>query len=448
MGTLMLEKFFNLQTKTVNTAALILAVSAALSRLLGVLRDSLLYRTFGAGRELDVYFAAFRVPDFIYNIIIAGGVVVAFLPLFAEYFLKNKDDAWRFANNVFNIFLFFLLAASVIGVILAPILTKLITPGFDKEQLSLVVLLSRLLFLSPILLGLSSLFSGVLQYFNKFLAYSLAPIFYNVGIILGILFLAPVSGISGVVLGVILGALLHVLIQVPSAIGSGFRWQPIFNFKEPGLRKVFSLMIARTFGVAAPQIGLVVATAIASTLPAGALSVFSFSNNLQQFPLGLVGIPFAMAAFPGLSRAVASAQKEEFLRTLRRTFLKVTAIILPLSLLIFSFREQIVALIYRYGKFGQSPALGLIGDTLGFFSLGIFASCLIALVLRAFFALKDTKTPTIIAVLAMLLNIALCFWFVQIFHSVVGLALAFSVDSILQLLFLLIMLKRKIKQSF
>jgi putative peptidoglycan lipid II flippase len=464
----MFNRFFNSQAKTINTAALILAASAALSRLLGVVRDSLLYRTFGAGKELDVYFAAFRIPDFVYNVLIAGGVVVAFLPLFSEYFMKSKEEAWRFANNVLNVFLVFLVAASLVGVIFAPFLIKLITPGFDQEQLSLTILLSRLLFLSPILLGLSSLFSGILQYFNKFLAYGLAPIFYSLGIILGIIFLAPTSGILGVVLGVILGALLHFLVQLPSALGSGFRYRPLFNLHDLGIKKVFYLMFARTFGVAAPQISLMVVTAIASVLPAGALSVFSFSNNLQQVPLGLVGIPFAMAAFPGLSKAAAALQRTEFINTWRRTFLKILCLIVPLSLLIFILRNQIVNVIYHYGQVGQDSSLGLIGASLGLFSLGISAACLIPLTLRAFFALKDTKTPTIIAIVAMILNIFLSFSFVRLlgydnpFHNfivnllglqeagdvaVLGLPLAFSLDIILQWLFLVLFLKRKIKKS-
>jgi len=444
----MLNNFFNSQTKTINKAALILAASAMFSRLLGVVRDSLLYRTFGAGETLDAYFAAFRIPDLVYNILIAGGVVVAFLPLFSEYFLKSKEEAWRFANNVLNIFLLFLVSTSLVFAIFAPFFIKLITPGFDAQQLSLVVFLSRILFLSPILLGLSSLFSGILQYFNKFLVYSLSPILYNLGIILGILFLAPASGIWGVTAGVIFGALMHFSIQIPSALGSGFRYLPILNFKDPGIKKVFSLMLPRTFGVAAPQINLMVVTAIASALPAGALSIFTFSNNLQQFPMGLIGIPFAVAVFPALAKSSVALKKEEFLDKFWRTFKRILYLVVPLSLLIFILRSEIVNIIYRYGKIGDTSALQLISTSLGLFSLGIFATCLIPLILRAFFALQDTKTPTIIAIFAMVLNIILCLAFVSIFNSVIGLPLAFSIDSIVQLLLLLYFLNRKINQQF
>lgn len=463
----MFHNLFNFQTKNIQSAAIILSLSALISRILGLFRDRLLAGTFGASANLDVYFAAFRLPDFIYNILIAGGIVVAFVPLFSEYFLKDKKEAWAFTNNVLNVFLFFLFLISLGVGVFAPFIVKIMTPGFNAQQIDLTVLLTRILFLSPILLGLSSLFSGISQYFNKFLVYSLAPILYNLGIIFGIIFLAPTWGILGVTLGVVIGALLHFLIQIPAAIQAGFSYQPIFNLKDAKIKRVFSLMIPRTFGVAAPQINLMVVTAIASVLSSGALSIFTLANNLQQFPLGLVGIPFAMAAFPALSQAWAAQKKEEFMEKYSSTFRKILYLIVPLSLLIFFLRNQII-LIYKAGRY-SGEAGSLTAASLGLFALGIFASCLIPLVFRAFFAFQDTKTPTIIAVAALVLNVALCLGFVWLLNfpnffqnfmikffnlqgvkdvSVIGLPLAFSVDSILQLLFLTYFLNEKINRKF
>jgi putative peptidoglycan lipid II flippase len=461
----MLKKILGFESKTIGKAAIILTASSLISRFLGLIRDRLLANQFGASSDLDVYFAAFRVPDFIYNILIAGGIVVAFLPLFSEYFLKDEKEAWKFTNNLLNIFLFFLVVISLIGSIFAPALIKIIAPGFSSEQNALTVLLSRILFLSPIFLGLSSVFSGVLQYFNRFLVYGLAPIFYNIGIILGIIFLAPSMGVMGVVLGVAIGAFLHFAIQIPSAIRVGFSYKPIFNIKDERIKKVFWLMLPRTLGVAAPQINLMVVTAIASALPAGALSIFTFANNLQQFPMGLIGIPFATAAFSALSRAWAAKQKEEFNRNFYSAFKKIFYIIIPLSVFIFILRNWIIRIILKTGRFDEN-ASALVAASLGLFCLGIFASSLIPLVLRAFFAAKDTKTPTIISVAAMVLNVGLSFGFVyflsfpNFFQSfiinifslrgipsitVLGLPLAFSIDSILQFFLLLAVLSRKIR---
>ncbi|MDO8424551.1 MAG: lipid II flippase MurJ, partial [bacterium] len=319
-----------------------------------------------------------------------------------------------------------------------------------------------------ILLGLSSIFSGVLQYFNRFLVYSLSPILYNLGIILGIVLGAPSLGVFGVALGVILGALLHFLIQVPSAVQAGFHYKPVFDFKDPKIKRVFSLMLPRTLGVAAPQINLMVVTFIASSLPSGALAIFSLSNNLQQFPLGLIGIPFAMAAFPVLSRSFAAKNKEEFSRFFSKTFRQVLYLAVPLSFLIFIFRNQIIEIILKSGRFSESSAQ-LASASLGLFVLGVFATSLIPLVFRAFFAVQDTKTPTVIAVLAMILNVVLSFGFVwllgfsnpfrdfivKIFSlqnlnniAVLGLPLAFSVDSILQFILLMVFIKGRIAKKF
>lgn len=462
-----LNGIFNSQAKTINSAALIIAVSSLLSRLLGLVRDRLLAGKFGAGPELDVYFAAFRIPDFIYNILIAGGIVVAFLPLFSEFFLKDRKKAWEFAGNLLSIFFFLLALISFLLFILTPFLVKFITPGFSPEQVSFAILLTRILLLSPILLGLSSIFSSVLQYFNRFLVYSLAPILYNLGIILGIVFLTPFLGIFGVALGVIFGAFLHLLIQIPTAIKCGFSFKPFFNLKDQAIKRVFSLMLPRTLGVAAPQINLMVVTIIASWLPSGALAIFSFANNLQQFPLGLIGIPFAVAAFPALSQAWASHNKEDFIKNFFLTFRKILYFIIPLSFLIFIFRNQIIEIVLKSGRFDESSAQ-LASASLGLFSLGIFATSLIPLVFRAFFAFQDTKTPTIIALAAMLLNIVLSFGFVWLLSfdnffqdfmikffslegidniAVLGLPLAFSIDSILQFILLMIFLKWKISAT-
>jgi putative peptidoglycan lipid II flippase len=464
----MLNRLFNSGAKSINGAAGILVVSSLASRLLGLFRDRLLAGHFGASSDLDVYFAAFRIPDLIYNILIAGGIVVAFVPLFSEYFLKSREEAWKFVNNVLNVFLFLLILISFIIFIFAPFVVKIITPGFNLQQIQLTVLLTRIILLSPILLGLSSVFSGVLQYFNRFLIYGLSPILYNFGIILGIIFLVPFFGISGVAMGVIFGAFLHFAIQIPSAVGAGFAYKPIFDFKDQKIKKIFTLMLPRTLGVAAPQINLMVVTAIASLLPAGALAIFSISNNLQQFPLGLIGIPFAVAAFPALSKAFAVFKKDEFLESFYSTFRKIIYLIVPISMLVFILRTQIIEIIYRTGRFNQNSA-ELAAACLGLFAFGFWANALIPLLLRVFFALHDTKTPTIIAVSAMILNIALSFGFVwllsfsnpfQIFISglfslqsagnisVVGLPMAFSIDSIFQFFILMLALNGKINKKF
>ncbi len=461
-----LEKFFNSQTKSIGWAAVLIGISVLISRLLGLIRDRLLAGQFGAGESLDVYFAAFRIPDFVFGILIVGGITASFLPVFAEYFNKDREKAWQLTSNVLNSFLILLILTCGVLAIFTPQLIKIIAPGFNQANKALTVGLTRIMFLSPVLFGLSSIFSSILHYFNRFLAYSLAPILYNLGIIIGILFFVPIFGIFGLAYGVILGALMHLLIQVPAAINSGFIYKTIFNLKMPGLKKIFVLMVPRTISQASYHVNLVVITAIASTLSIGSISIFNFSNNLQWFPIGLIGVSFAIASFPILSKTWANGQKKEFLNNFSATFRKILFFIIPASVLIFLLRAQLVRLVLGTGKFGWRETR-LTAASLGFFSLGIFAAALIPLLARAFFSFQDTKTPTIISISSMVLNIVLAFFFVWLFSfsnifqkfavellklksifdiRVVGLALALSLSAIFQFILLYLILKKKIQE--
>jgi len=459
----MFNYFINHKAKTVNRAAGILTVSAIASRFLGIVRDWLLAKSFGAGPELDIYFTAFKIPDFIYNILILGGILVAFLPLFSEYFSKNKEEAWKFVSNCLNVFM---VLSGVLAIFLffsIPFLMQFIAPGFNIDQVGKTIILTRIMLLSPILFSLSSVFSGVLQYFNRFLAYGLCPIVYNLGIIFGILFLAPSMGILGVVWGVILGALLHLLVQVPSALSCGLHYEKIIDFKDSKIKKIFSLMVPRMFGVSVQQINLIITNAIASTLVGGSISIFNFSNNIQYFPIGIIGIPFAVAAFPILSKDLVESRQKDFVNDFSITFNKIVYFVLPVITLVFVLRKQIIGILLRGGLFSDLSAQ-LTSSSLALFCVGILASSLIPLLFRAFFSLKDTKTPTLIAVFSMLINVGLSFLFTyqesflhEFFRSifsynatidvlVLGLPLAFSLAAIIQFLLMLFFLKSTLKE--
>ena len=460
----MLKRLFRSQAKTVTFAALILGASALISRLLGLVRDRLLAGQFGAGEELDVYFAAFRIPDFIYGILITGGISVIFLPVFSEYFKKSEEDGWRLASNVLNCFLVLLIVACGILAIFTPWLIQLITPGFNPEQKALAVSLTRIMFLSPIFFGLSSVFSGVLHYFNRFLAYSIAPILYNLSIIFGILFFVPIFGIWGLVYGVILGTILYWVIQIPAARHVGFKYLRIFDFKSSGLEKIFKLMIPRVVGTSVYHINLIIITAIASTLTVGSITIFNFANNLQYFPIGIVGASFALASFPTLSRAWVNGQKQEFLENFSSVFRQILFLVIPVSLLLFLLRAQIVRLVLGTGQFGWLETR-LTAAVLGLFCFGIFATASIPFLARVFYSFQNTKTPVAISLASMGLNILLCFLFVWLFGfpnlfqgfivnvlelggieniSVIGLPLALSISGIFQFCLLLFFLRKKL----
>ncbi|MFW6282727.1 MAG: murein biosynthesis integral membrane protein MurJ, partial [Minisyncoccales bacterium] len=435
---------------------------------LGIFRNRLLASTFGASAELDAYFAAFRLPDFIYNILIAGGIVVAFLPLFGEYFKENKEKAWGFVNNVLDVFLVLLISISIIFFIITPFLVDLIAPGFEGAQRSLTILLTRIMFLSPILLGLSSVFSGIVQYFDRFLVYSLCPIFYNLGIIIGIIFLSPKFGILGVSFGVILGALLHFLIKIPAAFSCGFNFEWKLNFKSRRIKKLFYLMIPRTIGVAAEQINILVMTAIASILATGSVSIFNFAKHLYSFPIGIAGVSFAISAFPTLSKTFIKEKEEEFKILFINTFKKVFFLAVPAVFILFGLRNNIVSVVLKTGEF-TVEASKLTSATFGILSLALFGAALVPLLFRAFFALKDTFTPTLITISIVILNVILAFTFIKLINnysilnnwirnlfqlkeiediSILGLAIAFFLTIYFKFFLLLFFLKRKINYKF
>jgi len=404
--------FLNHQTKRTGSAAVILAASYLISRVLGVARDWLLAKNFGAGQELDIYFAAFKIPDLVYYMFILGGVVAVFLPLFSEYYSKEKKKSWDFVSNFLNVFLFFLVCFSLIIFAFAPALTKLIVPGFSPEQLQKTIFLTRLMLMSPIFFGISSIFSGILQYFNRFLIYSLAPIIYNLSIIVGILFLSKPFGILGVAICVVLGALMHFLIQIPAAINSGFQYRPIFNLKDEKIRKIFLLMGPRIFGVSSLQINAIIINAIASTLVIGSISIFNFANNIRLFPIAIIGVSLATVVFPKLSKSWASNDKRVFIDNFSSVFRQIIYLIVPVSILIFFLRNQIVGLILKHGQFSDQAA-SLVSASIGLFCFGTLFATLRPLFFRVFFSIKDTKTPTILAFIFVVLNIWLSLFLIK-----------------------------------
>ncbi len=411
----MIKKIINLQSKTITLSAALIAFSIGMSAILGLLRDRLLVTYFSVD-DLDVYFAAFRIPDFIYGILITGGIVAVFLPVFSSTFERSKEEGIKLASNIMNVLLIFLFALCGILFFATPYFVEMIVPGFSQESIQETIFLTRIMLVSPIILGASSLFSGFLQYFDRFLAYSLAPIFYNLGIIAGILLLAPHFGLVGVAYGVVFGAVLHLLIQVPPAYFSGFSYRPVIDLKQKELRKVFFLMLPRIIGQASTKINMIVITALASLLAAGSVSIFNLANNLQSFPIRIVGVAFAVAAFPAFSRSLALEQKEEFSRSFSKVVCQVLFFIIPASVIVFLLRAHVVRLVLGVEGFGWKETQ-LTAACLGVFAFAFFAAALIHILVRAFFSFQDTKTPVLISLVAMGTNIALAFLFVWIINA-------------------------------
>ncbi len=410
----MIRRIINSRSKTIIFSAGLVGFSVGISAVLGLLRDRLLVSRFSVA-ELDPYFAAFAIPDFIYGLVIAGGIVAAFLPIFAQTFEKDKNEGWRLSSNTLSILFIILSSLCAVLFVLAPLLIKIIVPGFTLQEVEITVSLTRIMLISPILLGLSSLFSGVLQYFERFVAYSLAPIFYNIGIIIGIIFLTPHFWIFGVAYGVVIGSLLHLLVQIPVALKTGFSYKLTLDFKQKEVRNIFYLLLPRIVGQAASKINVLVIVFLASSLAGpGNISIFNFSNHLQSFPIRIIGVAFAVAAFPAFSKSMACKNTEKFLKSFARVICQVLFLIIPASIIMFLLRAQIVRLVLGTDLYGWRETQ-LTAASLGIFAFSFFAAALVQILVRAFFSFQDTKTPVIASLVAMGSSIALSFFFVWLF---------------------------------
>ncbi|MBU0636936.1 MAG: murein biosynthesis integral membrane protein MurJ [Patescibacteria group bacterium] len=447
----MIKRLFNGEINSITAAALLIGTSSLLSRFLGIFRDRILAGQFGAGDTLDIYYAAFRIPDLIFNLLILGALSVGFIPIFTNLIkrplerirsLFNNDhkEAWELASNVLNILGLGLLILCGLGVIFAPLIIKLITPGFNLEKMDLTINLSRIMFLSPIFLGISAVLGGILQSFKRFFVYSLSPIFYNIGIIIGALYLVPIWGIYGLAWGVVLGAFAHFLVQLPAVIKLGFKYSFKFDFKNKNVRQIGAIMAPRTMSLAISQINLVVITIIASTLSSGSLTIFNFANNLQFFPISIFGISFAIAAFPTLS--TTAFDKKSLVKNISLVTRQILFFIIPATILLITLRAQIIRVILGTGQFNWQDTILTI-DTLGFFSLSLFAQSLIPLLVRVFYARHDSKTPFIVGLITSMVNILLSLWLSDLL-GIAGLALAFSLSNILNLIMLWLILHYKI----
>ncbi|MEK7572434.1 MAG: murein biosynthesis integral membrane protein MurJ [Patescibacteria group bacterium] len=390
-------KIFGKEFTNINQAALLLGFFTLLSQILALFRDRFLAYFVGPGAMLDNYYAAFRIPDLIFISIASLASITVLIPFIVAKMNGEKvtEEARKFLDSVFTVFFFIMVLVSVIAFLLMPYLVHFIAPGFIPIMQEKVIILSRIMLLSPILMGLSNLFGTITQLFRKFFFYSLSPIFYNLGIIFGIIFLYPIFGIYGVAFGVVLGAFLHFIIQAISSSGCGFRlrFSSSIDFKE--IKRVVLISFPRTLGLAFNSIALIVIIALASFLKSGSISIFNLSFNLQSVPLNIIGISYAVAAFPILVKSISLGKIDEFKNHLRSAARQIIFWALPITFLFIVLRAQIVRVILGSKSFSWDNTR-LVAASLAIFSISIVAQGLIALFARAYYAGGNTKRPLLI----------------------------------------------------
>ncbi len=413
------------RSSSVQEATVILAVASLVSRLFGLLRDRTLASHFGASEVLDAYFAAFRIPDLVFNLLILGALSSAFIPLFLASLKKDREEAWALVNILINVGVAFLAAVLLLLFIFAPALSSFIAPGFEPARKELVTVLMRVMLLSPLIFGLSNLAGGILNAYRNFLVYALAPILYNLGIIFGVLYLVPPFGPVGLAYGVVLGALLHLFIQLPSVFLLGYRYRFRFEVKHPFLRQMAALMLPRTLALATNQLMVFANTIIASTLAVGSIAVLNLVDNIYSLPVSLFGISLAVALFPLLSDLALEKKKRDFAQVVNQGLRQMAFLILPAMLFYWLFRAQIIRLVLGAGLFGWEETRFAI-SVLAFMTFGMIAASALPILARAFYAYKDTLTPFGAGIAALVVDLLAAFILIP-YLKVVGLALAISV---------------------
>ncbi len=424
----MVKRVFNLlnrEFKNINQAAIILGFFTLLSQILGLVRDRSFAHFLGPSSSLDVYYAAFKVPDFIFMSVASLASVTVILPFLVDKLGVREDGelngnsvaAKKFLSETFTVFLIAMILVSMVAFIFMPSLVKLVAPGFSGAELKDLVMLSRIMVLSPIFLGLSNLFGSVTQMFKKFFVFALSPLFYNLGIILGVIIFYPIFGLPGLAYGVVLGALLHLFIQFPVLAKQGFLPKISLKISWKDLREMVVISLPRTIGLSLSTLSLIAIVAIASLIGTGSISIFQFSLNLQNVPLGIIGISYSVAAFPTLARFFSSDRIKDFVEYIAVAARQIMFWSLPVMFLFIVLRAQIVRVILGTGNFSWDDTR-LVAASLALFAISITAQSLILLFTRGYYAAGNTKRPLFINFFSTAVTIVCAFWFVDIFRTI------------------------------
>ena len=420
-----MEKIFKIFTKesgSINQAAFLLGCLTLLSQILALFRDRSIAHFIGPSSSLDAYYAAFRVPDLIFISIASLASITVLIPFIVAKMDGDKvtDAARKYLSDILTVFFSLMVFVALIVFFLMPYLVHFIAPGFTPVYQAKVILLSRVMLLSPILMGLSNLFGTVTQLFHKFFIYSLSPIFYNLGIIVGVIFLYPIFGINGMAFGVALGALMHFGIQFFASRACGFVPKFSSTFSASNLNDIKNTALTslpRTLGLAFNNFALIFIIAMASFLKSGSISIFNFSFNLQSVPLNIIGISYAVAAFPTLAKTFKSGKKEEFKKHLKEASRAIVFWSLPVIFLFIVLRAQIVRVILGSGSFSWDNTR-LVAACLAIFSISILAQGMITLLSRSYYATGNTRRPLIVNFSCSVLIIILAYIFIHLFENV------------------------------
>lgn len=438
----------NTHRQNVARNAIIVSAAFIASRILGLVREMVLAQRFGTTGIYDAYVSAFRIPDLLFLVIMAGSFGAAFIPVFGGYLGQHDQrKAWNLASAVLTWAGVGIAAAAAVCFILArPLMTWVVAPGLAPENQDAAVKLMRILLLSPAFLGFGIAAKGILEAHHRFTLPALAPVLYNICIILGALFLAPVYGIYGVAWSVIAGAALHLGVQIPGLVRVGMRFHPTLDRNVAGLREVGRLLLPRVIGQAAFQINFIAVNYFASRSGHEEVSALNYAWQLMMLPHGVLALSISTVIFPTLSLLYAQGRTDEMRETVSENLRPLLFLTVPASLGLLFLRDPIVTVAFQRGAF-DSHSTHLVVDPLVFFAIGLTGYGVVEIITRVYYATRDTRTPVVTGVLIIGLNILLCKLFVGDLRQS-GLALALSATTAAEAIILLLFLRQRLDGLF
>ncbi len=430
-------------------AAGVVSGATLLSRILGFVRDMIIARTFGAGTATDAFFAAFRIPNMLRELLGEGALSAAFIPVFTEAFTKRgRESAWRLAWTILTLLVLLLVLISIAGILLAPWLVRLIAPGSQAipSKLHLAIYLTRLMFPYILFIGVAALFMGILNSQGHFATPALSPVMLNIAMIGCAIFLTPYVDppILALAIGVLIGGVGQLLIQIPVVWRRGMGAHRGFDLSDPAVGRITRLMTPGIAGLAITQVNVFVGTLLASLLGEGGISILYYAFRLIQLPIGVFGVAIATAAFPAMARQAANRSLGEVGATVAYAIRLVLFVTLPAMVGLMVFRVPIVQLLFERGAFDRTVTLAT-AEVVLFYAFGLGAYVSNRILVPAFYSLQDTATPVKIGMVAVTVNIASSLLLMRPM-GLAGLALATSLSSFVNLGLLLIVLRRRLGQ--
>ena len=439
-------------SRTIAGAALLVGLGYLGSRLLGALRAVAIANEYGASGDLDAFFVAIRLPDLVFQVLAGATLASAFIPVYARYVARRgEDEGWCLASIVLNWVLLGTIALAVILFIFAPWIVPATAPGLGEDsgmQEALrdkAIFLTRVMLISPILFAVSGMITGILNARRHFLLPALAPMLYNLSIIVAALTLSGRYGVEALAIGVIVGSGLHLAVQLPALFGAGMTLRPSLNLRDPGARAVLRLMAPRTIGLAAAQVNLIVLTFFASFVGDASISALNFAWLLVLFPVGVFGMSLATAIFPTLAERAAQGGEREIRDLVSRSLRFILFLTIPAAVGMILLREPLVRALLERGAFTRANS-DLVAAALLFYAIALFAHGTIEILSRGFYALSDTRTPVLFALGSMLMNLVLAAVLVGPLE-IRGLALALSLATIAEALGLFLVLNVRLQRG-